>query len=167
MAEEGRFVCQPQALCLFAVLVAVDYDLGSIVEMGLGVDAPGEGQPDQLHLSRYRIARLVLFAEHQAADLNTPDTAFEIKLAAECLSGELVEGDMWIKILGVDIEGMAACGADDLDAGIKQLFADIFNSAKPVAEIFLLDNLLQTNGNSLQITTCKSAISDETLGKYQ
>jgi hypothetical protein len=59
----------------------------------------------------------VLAAEHDAADLDAPDAALAVEGDRERLGRELELRDVRQELPGVDVDGVAARGAHDGDAG--------------------------------------------------
>jgi hypothetical protein len=70
-------------------------DFDHVFDVAWGVDAPGNGQADQVHGG--------VFGEHQRADFYGTNAAFEIKLDSECDTGKLRNRNMRQECSCIDI----------------------------------------------------------------
>ena len=59
-------------------------------------------------------------ASPEGTNLTGPDTAFQVEGAGDCMPRELLCWDVGQKSGGIDIDGMAARGPQDRDAGCHQ-----------------------------------------------
>ena len=108
VAQKWRLVGEAQAADLVALVPDFEDDLDDVVDVALGIGAAGDGKADEIHLGS--------LAEHQRADLDGADAAFEVKFGGESYAGELFERNVGHKGAGIKIDGVASGWLDDGDS---------------------------------------------------
>ena len=93
---------------LLAVTKNFEDDLDDVLDVTLRVNAAGNGEADEVHLR--------VFAEHERADFDGADAAFQIELVGESDAGELGRRNMWEEGAGVEINGVTAGRLNNGDA---------------------------------------------------
>src|SRR5579871_6172266 len=88
-----------------------------------------------------------------------------VELDGERLAGKLAAGDVGQHAAGIDIDGVAAWRLDDGDAMIGEVAAQIARGDDAVAEIIGIEDLFESNGDSIEIAPGEAAICGEALGE--
>jgi hypothetical protein len=65
---------------------------------------------------------------------------------------------------GVEIDGVAAHGANVGDAGALQLVAEVLERGVAVALVVLLERLVEADGDGVEIAAGEAAVGGEALG---
>ena len=115
--RNGRFVGQLQALDLVAVLPDFEDDFDHVVDVALGVDAARDGEADQIHLGGG--------AEHQGADFDGADAAFEIEFVGQGDAGKLIGRNVRQKGARVDVDGVASRRLHDGHTLLGDVIAEV------------------------------------------
>jgi len=89
VAQLGRLVRDAVTGDLLALVPDLLDHLDDIVEVALGIDAPGERHPDQLERGGLLLAVLVDLGEHHRAQLHRPDAALDVECVDHANPGEL------------------------------------------------------------------------------
>src|SRR5579872_2776408 len=100
MAQEWGFVAQAHAGDPRTVLPDFEDDFDHVVDVALRIDAAGDCEANQVHLRGIR--------EHERADFYGTDPAFEIELARQSDSGELIGRDVGQESTGIKVNGVAS-----------------------------------------------------------
>src|ERR1700687_3301972 len=106
--QKWRLVGQAHAGDGLAVLPDFQNHLDYIVDMALGVDAARDGEADQVHLRGGR--------EHQRADFDGADSAFEVEFGGKSYSRELIGRNVRQEGAGVEGNRVAAGRLDGGDS---------------------------------------------------
>jgi hypothetical protein len=144
MTEEGRFPDDLQAVDLAPVPMKVGEGVSDIFQMGGGVNAPRDGQPDHLQLRKslpFPLARL--FSEHHSSDFDGADPVLAVKGDRQGPSGIAMSRDVGQKPVGQDINGMTSERLEDRDAGLIQELSKKRDLGGPVFEVALVEGLLE------------------------
>src|SRR6202158_6394172 len=103
--QEWRLVGQAHAGDGLAVLPDFQNHLDYIVDMALGVDAARDGEADQVHLGGG--------GEHQRADFDGADSAFEVEFGGKSYAGELIGRNVRQEGACVEVDGVTAGRLND------------------------------------------------------
>ena len=125
--------------------------------MALGVDAAWNRQSDEVHLRGG--------GEHQGADFDGADAAFEIEFGGKRNAGELVSRDVREEGAGIDIDRVAAGRLNDGDSGCGDVVAEVGGGGDAVAEVVLLERFLHADGDGFEIAAGKTAVGWISLGE--
>src|ERR1700693_462069 len=141
--QEWRLVSQAHAGNGLAVLPDFQYHLDYIVNMALGVDAARDGETDQVHLSGG--------GEHQRADFDGADSAFEVEFGGKSYSRELIGRNVRQEGAGVEVNRVAAGRLDDGHSLRRDVITQICGRGDAVAQVVFFERFLHANGNGFQI----------------
>ncbi len=115
---------------LVALIRQANDGIDHIIQMALGIHAPGKRQADQLELWIKHLAGVrVWMGKHHRANLNPAHTAFQVERRSQCLPGEFGVGDMGQQATGIQVNGMPAGRFDDGNPGIDQALGKVGASA--------------------------------------
>ncbi len=90
------------------------------------------------------------FSEHYAADFHGADAGVAVEGTDQCLSGELFLGNVGAEGGGIDINRVASCWFNYLDAGGEQAIAEVGGGAYAVVKVIFMENLFKALGHRFQ-----------------
>ena len=105
--------------------------------------------------------------EHDRADLAPADTALAIEGHRQRLPRVGQGRDVRQQHRRVEVHGVAAYRLDARYSGIHQRLSEIRRRADPVAQVVLLDHLLETLRDGFEVATSEAAIGGKTLRQDQ
>ena len=136
--------------------------------MALRVHAARQCEPHKVVIGRHLAAGVgICAAEHDSAYLHRPNSPLQVQRAAESLAWELLRWNMRQRRACVDVHGVAAGRLDDRDAGLPDPITEVLGTAQPVTQIVLVQHLLETLSDGLEIATGQAPIGGETLREYE
>ena len=118
--------------------------------MALRVDAAGDGETDEVHLRGG--------GEHERADFDRAHAAFEVKFGGEGYAGELFLRNLGEEGARVEIDGVAARRLHDGDAFGGDVVAEIGGGGDAVAEVVLVEGLLEADGDGFEVASGEAAV---------
>ena len=106
-------------------------------------------------------------AEHHRPDLDAAHAALEVERVGERDARVGERRDVRQQRAGVDVDGVAAGRLDDRHAGRDQLVAEVLGGADAVAQVLLVDDLLEPARDRLEVVAGQPAVGGEALGQDQ
>jgi len=155
--EKRGFVCEPHAFNVFALPVNLKYYFNQIIDVALGIYATWHSQTDEIHLGGS--------CEHECSDFNGTDSAFEVEFSGEGDAGELIGWDVREEGASVYIDGVATGRLDDGDSASGDVVAEVGGGGDAVAEVILLEGLLNADGDGFEIASGESAVGWVAFGE--
>ena len=157
MPEEWGFVGEAHASDRFALAINLKNHFDQIVDVALGIDAAGHGEANEIHLRGS--------GEHEGADFDGADPAFEVKLGGKGDAGELLDWDVRQEGASINIDGVAAGRLDDGNSAGSDVIAEICGGGDAVAEVVLLKRLLDADGDGFEVAAGEAAVGGVALGE--
>src|SRR4029077_11629531 len=139
-----------QSLYPFAILPHFQNHFDHIIHVTLSVHAPRDGKPDQVHLGRG--------SEHQCADLDRTNSTLQVQLGSERNPGELFLRNVRQKGSSVQVDRVSARRLHNRNSLFRDVIAKISGGGDTIAEVVLLQGLLYTDRNRLEVATGESAV---------
>lgn len=112
-----------------AVLVQFAQCLSNNVHMAIGIDAAGNGNPNQIDFGIVNHALLILIRKCGCAQFRNTDTGLHVKVCRQTQSGEVSRINIRIKFPGVNIYTVPAHRADIGNAELIQTLTEILHLA--------------------------------------
>ena len=106
-------------------------------------------------------------AEHQRANLDRADAAFQVQLRRQRHAGKLVQRNVRQEGARVDIDGVPAGRLHDGHAVLGDVVAQIGGGGDAVAQVVLVQRFLQAHGDGLQVAAGQAAVGGKALGQDQ
>ena len=156
VAQKRRFVAQLHSLNLFALLPNCKDDFHHIVNVALGVNTTRDGKTNQVHRRRC--------SEHQRANLNRTNSAFEIKFVGQRDARETVRRNLWQEGTRINVNRVASGRLHDRHAMLGDVVPKIGGGSDAVFEVVLVKSLLYADRDGLQIAPRETAVSRIALG---
>lgn len=133
-------------------------DFQNVVHMGLGVDPAGHGEANELAIGGDFLP-VHEAAEHDGADLHSPDAALLVQLTDERLGRETCRRDVRIEAFRVHVDGMTARRLDDLHPDSGQPLRKVANRRDPVFEVTLVEGFVEPDGEGFEVAPGEAASS--------
>jgi len=118
--------------------------------MALGVNASWNCQSDEIHLGGS--------GEHQRADFDGADSAFEVEFRGEGYAGELIGCDVREEGSCIDIDGVAAGRLDNWDSAGGDVVAQVGGGGDAISEVVFLESFLDSDGDSFEIAAGETSV---------
>src|SRR5208337_513094 len=144
---------------LLALLPDFEDDFNHVVDVALGVDAAGNGEAHEVHLCRG--------SEHQRADLDRADAAFEIEFIGEGYGGKMIGRNVRQKGPRVDVDRVASGRLHDGHSLLGDVVAEVGGGSNAVFEVVLVQGFLHSYGDGFQIASGQPTVGRITFGKNQ
>ncbi len=157
VAEEGGLVGEAETADFVAFVPDFGDDFDDVVDMALGVGATGDGEADEVHFGG--------FAEHEGADFDGADAAFQVEFGGESYAGKLFERDVGDEAAGVEVHGVASGGKDDGDSLLRQVIAEVGGGGDAVAQVIRVAGLLQADGDGFEIASGETSVGGVAFGE--
>jgi len=161
-AQILRLEVELEAHDVVAAVEEVDHAVGGHVEVGLGVHAAGEGEPDELEVGEDVLALGVAAGGHAAA-FHGPHAGVDVESGGERLGGELVARHVGQEAFGVEEDAVRADRGDDGHAGVEQLLAEVFDLTDAGADVIFADRFFDADRHGFHITPGHAAVGVETF----
>ena len=153
--QEWRLIGEPHAADFVAVAPDLEDDFNQVVNVALRVDAARNGEAHEVHLRGG--------GEHQRADFDGANAAFEIKFGGEGDAGELVLRNVRQEGARVEVDGVAARRLHDGHAVLCDVIAQIGGGSDAVAEIVFVERFLDADSDGFEIASGKAAVGGDSL----
>src|SRR5579862_332614 len=157
VAEEWGLVGEAHAGDVFSVLPDLEYDFDDIVDVTLRVNAAWDGEADKVHFCGA--------GEHQRADFDGADSAFQIKFAGQRDARKLIGGNVREKRASVEVDGVTARRLHDRHSLPGDVIAEISRRGDAVAQVIFFERLLHADGDGFKIAAGKPAVGRISLGE--
>ena len=144
---------------LLALLPDFEDDFHHVVDVALGVDAAGNRQAHEVHLGRG--------SEHQGADLDRADAAFEIEFIGEGNGGKVIGRNVRQKGSRVNVDGVAARRLYDRHALLGNVVAQVAGRSDAVFEVVMVQRFLESDGDGFEIASGQASVGGIALGENQ
>jgi len=139
-------------------------DLADVIQVAAGVDAPGDGEAQQLVGGIHRLAGGgVIVTKHQAANLHGAHAAFDIQHVRQGSARELRWRDVRQGHPGVHIHRVPARRFINSHASRLKDIPEVAGVALAVIEVIRVDPFVHSLGNGFKITPGKPAVGDKAL----
>ena len=153
VAHEGCFPGDAHAaLDVVAAVIDVLQRHGDDIHVVVGVDAARDGEAQEVEAGEAVFPRDGVAVGEQVAYLTSADAGFEVELDGERLGGEFLLGHLGQHAVGIDEDGVAACGALVGDAEFVETLGEVFDLLDACLEVFKLGVLVQPDGQCLHCT---------------
>ena len=148
----------------FPPLVDVDDALGDELHVAVGVGPAVDGEPVELQFGIDDLAGFfVLRGEGQGSQADAPDGSFTVDLDAQHVRGIGALGNVGQKGRGVDKDGVPSRGSHVGDASLCQQIPEVLHLSDAMGHILLVHHLPESQGQSFEVPSCKSAVGGEAL----
>jgi hypothetical protein len=142
---------------LVTIFLDFQNDFDHVVDVALRVNAARDGEADQIHL-RGR-------PKHQTTNLNRADSAFQIEFGCERNTGKLLGRDVGQEGAGIDVNSVTVGWLDNRYALRGDVITQISGGGYPLLQVILVQDLLQANGDRLQVASRQASVRRIPLGQ--